>query len=88
MEEDRGAAGADVSGGKGLKGLVEDGLSAFTVELDGHFDTCLSRASGTLGAGMEVTEDAAAHGGGLAMESAGHDVTTFGEHGVPSGVRQ
>jgi hypothetical protein len=87
MEEDAGALGADVSFGKGLKGLVDDGLSAFTVELGGHLNTCLAGADGALGAGVEVTESTAAHGGGLAMESAGHEVTTFGVHGVLSGDR-
>ena len=87
VEEDSGAAGTDMPGGKGLNGLVDHVRSAFTVEPDGHFNAGLVRAGGTQGAGLEVTEIAAAHGWGLAMESAGQDVTTFGVHGVPSGDR-
>jgi len=84
VEEDCGAAGTDVAGGKGLQSSVDDDLSAFAVELVGHFNAGLARASGTLGACVEVTERAAAHGGRLAMESAGHDVTTFVDHEVLS----
>jgi hypothetical protein len=87
MEKGTGAAGTDVSLGKGLNGSVEHGQSAYAVEPDGHFNAGLVRAGGTQGAGLEVTEIAAAHGWGLAMESAGQDVTTFGVHGVPSGDR-
>jgi hypothetical protein len=86
MEEDTGAAGTDASFGKGLNGSVEHGQSTFAVEPGGHFNAGLARAGRTPGAGVEVTEIAAAHGGGLTMESARHDVTTFGGHGVPSGV--
>jgi hypothetical protein len=39
-------------------------------------------SSRALGAGVEVAEGAAAHGGRLAMESAGHTGTTFGDHEV------
>jgi hypothetical protein len=39
---------------------------------------------GALGAGVEVAEPTAPHGGGLAVESAGHDVTTFVGHEVLS----
>jgi hypothetical protein len=84
VEEDSGAAGADVSGGKGLKGSVDGGWSGFAVEPVRHFNADLVRTGGTLGAGVEVTERAAAHGGRLAMESAGHDVTTFVVHEVLS----
>jgi hypothetical protein len=35
-------------------------------------------------AGVEVAEPTAPHGGGLAVESAGHDVTTFVGHEVLS----
>jgi hypothetical protein len=73
-----------VSGGKGLKGSVEEGLSAFSVEPVGHFNANFARAGGTLGAGVEIAESATAHGGRLAMESAGHDVTTFVDHEVLS----
>src|ERR1039458_2261934 len=75
VEEDTGAAGTDVSFGKGLQDAVEEGRSAFTVELGRHLNAGLSGADGKLGAGVEVTEIAAAHDRGLAMESAGHDVT-------------
>ena len=71
-------------GGKGLKGSVDGGLSGFAVEPVRHFNANLVRAGWTLGAGVEVTERAAAHGGRLAMESAGHDVTTFVVHEVLS----
>jgi len=40
-------------------------------------------AGGTEGAGVGVAERAAAQGGGLAVESAGHAGTTFGDHEVP-----
>ena len=88
VEEDSGAAGTDVPGGKGLQGSVDDGLSAFAVEPVRYCDADFARASGTLGAGVKVTERAAAHGGRLARESAGHDVTTFVVHEVPSCRRQ
>ncbi len=84
VEEDCGAAGTDVPVGEGLHGSVDGDLSAFAVEPVGHFNAGLAWASGTLGAGVEVTERAAAHGGRLAMESAGHDVTTFFDHEVLS----
>ena len=84
VEEDRGAAGTDVPGGKGMQSSVDDDLSAFAVEPVRHFNAGLTWASGTLGTGVEVTERAAAHGGRLAMESAGHDVTTFVDHEVLS----
>jgi hypothetical protein len=84
VEEHGSPAGADVPGGKGLQGLVDDGLSAFAVEPVGHCDAGFARASGTLGAGVEVTESAAAHGGRLAVKSAGHDVMTFVDHEVLS----
>jgi len=71
-------------GRKGLQGSVNDGLSAFAVEPVRHCDADFARASGTLGAGVKVTERAAAHGGRLAMEPAGHDVTTFVDHEVLS----
>src|ERR1035437_10726958 len=73
-----------MSSGKGLNGLVDHVRSAFTVEPDGHFNAGLSGADRALGAGVEVAVGAAAHGGGLAMESAGHEVTAFGGHGVLS----
>jgi hypothetical protein len=41
-------------------------------------------ARGALRAGVEVAEGAAAHGGRLAVEPAGHDLTTFVEHEVLS----
>ena len=63
VEEDSGAAGADLSCGKGLKGSVDDGPSAFAVEPVRHFNTNLVRAGWTLGAGVKVTERVAAHGG-------------------------
>ena len=84
VEEDSGAAGTDVSGGKGLQGSVYDDPSAFAVEPVRHFNAGLAWASGTLGAGVEVTERAAAHGRRLAVESAGHDVTTFFVHEILS----
>ena len=94
VEENSGAAGADVSGGEGLDGSVEDVLSAFAVELAGDWNADLARAGRALGAAMEVTEGASAHGGRLAVESAGHYVPTFVDHEVlswgyppsPSGV--
>jgi hypothetical protein len=49
VEEDCGAAGTDVPGGKGLQGSVDDDLSAFAVEPVGHFNTGLAWASGMLG---------------------------------------
>jgi DNA-binding ferritin-like protein (Dps family) len=73
-----------VPGAKGLKGSVDDGRNSVAVEAFRHLDADLSRASGTLGAGVEVTEGAAAHGRGLAMESAGHDVATFVDHKILS----
>jgi hypothetical protein len=87
MEQDTGAAGTDVSFGEGFQDAVEEGRCALTVEPGGHLNAGLSRPDGALGAGVEVTESASAHGRGLAMESAGHDVTTFGGHGVRSRVR-
>ena len=83
VEEDSGAAGTDASGGKSLEGSVDDGLGAFAVEQGGHFNAGLAGRGGMLGAGVEVTERTAAHGGRLAMESAGHDVTTFVVHRNP-----
>jgi hypothetical protein len=84
VEENCGAAGADVAGGKGLHDSMDDDLSAFAVEPVGYFNAGLAWANGTLGAGVEITERAAAHGGRLAVESAGHDVTTFFDHKVLS----
>ena len=86
MEEDTGAAGAYASFGKGLQDVVEEGRCAFTVEAGGHFNGGFAGPDGKLGAGVEVTEIAAAHDRGLAMESAGHDASTFGGHRVPSRV--
>jgi hypothetical protein len=71
-------------GGKSLQGSVDDGLSAFAVEPVGHWDADLVRASGTLEAGVKVTERVAAHGWRLAVGPAGHDVTTFVDHEILS----
>lgn len=84
VEEDCGAAGADVPVGKGLHDSVDCDLGAFAVEPVGHFNAGLAWTNGTMGAGVEVTEGAGSHGGRLAMESAGHDVTTFFDHEVLS----
>lgn len=80
IEKDGGAAGADLSCGKGLQGLVDEAVSALAVESIRHLNTDLLRASGTFGAGVVVAERASAHGGRLAMEPAGHDVTAFVDH--------
>ena len=58
VEEDSGAAGADLSCGKGLKGSVDDGPSAFAIEPVRHFNADLVRTGGALGAAVEVTERA------------------------------
>ena len=50
-------------------------LDAFAVEQGGRLNAFLAGTGGTPGAGVEVTERAAAHGGRLAVESAGHDGT-------------
>jgi hypothetical protein len=63
---------------------VDDGLLAFAIEQGGHLNAFLAGTGGTPGAGVKVTEKAAAHGGRLAVESAGHDVTTFVVHEFPS----
>ena len=73
-----------MTSGQGLQGSVDDGLSALAVEQLGYCDAGFARANGTLGAGVKVAKRAAAHGGRLAMESTGHDVTTFVDHEVLS----
>lgn len=80
VEEDSGTAGADVPGSKGLQGSVDDGQITFAVEPIRYFNAGFAREGGALGAGVKVTERAAAHGGRLAMDSAGHDVTAFLDH--------
>jgi hypothetical protein len=84
VEEDCAAAGADVAVGKGFHDSVDEELGAFAVEPVGHFDAGFAGVGGALGAGVEVAEPTAPHGGGLAVESAGHDVTTFVGHEVLS----
>ena len=71
VEEDCGAAGTDAPGGEGLDGLTDDELGASGVEPGRHLNADLAGTHGTLGAGVKVTEGAAAHGGRLAMETLG-----------------
>jgi len=80
LQEDGGAARADAVVGQGLHDLVKSEGAASGAEDGRHLKVCFERAGRARGpwrTPVEVAEDAAAHGWRLAVESTGHDVTTF-----------
>ena len=86
VKKDRGATGADVAIGKGLENIAGGVGDSVRIEGLRNLDATFSRgalAGRRNAAAVVIAEGAASHGGGLAAESAGHDVTTGFVHGLP-----
>src|SRR5580658_7529243 len=80
LQENPGTASGDAVCGESLDDLIERAKDFVAAESGRHLDTCFERgdgARGPQGTRVEVAEGAAAHGGRLAMNSGGHDVTAF-----------
>jgi len=83
VKEHTGTAGADGSAAESCDNLLDDEQRAFAIEPVRDLDADFLGAGGGLGTGVVVAKDGSAHGNRLAMEPAGHYVTTFGDHEVP-----